>query len=375
MLAPAPAGSPVCARRLRRGPRDLAAGVPGRHDVPSMRRRRCWSLASRSRSRSLTGVIFGAAPAIVGSRADPLDAMRGAGRTTGERGSRLRRSLIALQVALSLVLIACAGLLGRSLQQLESQDFGFRPTSRYVVYPSPSLATVPAERAAGALHPDAGRAAHVPGVTQRRVLALRADVGRQLGRADHRRRPRSAPRTCLRRGTVSVPRYFDTVGTPLVRGRAFDERDGAGRAAGCDCQRVVRADVLRRHRSDRPPHRLYRQQATGARDIGDRRHRRRREVPGRQARAPIRRSIMPFLQPASPNGAGGLAKLDRSHYPQAIEVHTAARCRARGARSVRRWPTVDSRLTVRDVLSMDGAAGRRVQPRAADRPADDRVWR
>ena len=45
-------------------------------------------------------------------------------RTTGDRGGRLRGSLISLQVALSLVLITCAGLLGRSLAKLESQDFG-----------------------------------------------------------------------------------------------------------------------------------------------------------------------------------------------------------------------------------------------------------
>ncbi|HSC27518.1 MAG TPA: ABC transporter permease, partial [Vicinamibacterales bacterium] len=52
----------------------------------------------------LTGAVFGVLPAIAGSRSDPIDAMRGAGRSSGERGPWVRRSLVALQVALSLVL-------------------------------------------------------------------------------------------------------------------------------------------------------------------------------------------------------------------------------------------------------------------------------
>jgi hypothetical protein len=47
--------------------------------------------------------------------------------------------LISLQVALSLVLITCAGLLGRSLQKLETQDFGVAIDSRKVVTIAPSL--------------------------------------------------------------------------------------------------------------------------------------------------------------------------------------------------------------------------------------------
>jgi hypothetical protein len=81
-----------------------------------------------------------AAPAVVASRPDPIGAMRGGGRSTTERGSRVRRGLVALQVAVSLVLITCAGLLGRSLQKLESQDFGVAIAGRYVVNLSPSLA-------------------------------------------------------------------------------------------------------------------------------------------------------------------------------------------------------------------------------------------
>ena len=70
----------------------------------------------------LTGIVFGVAPAIVGSRSAPIEAMRGAGRVAGERATRLRQSLIALQVAMSLVLITSAGLLA---QPAEARSAGF----------------------------------------------------------------------------------------------------------------------------------------------------------------------------------------------------------------------------------------------------------
>ena len=136
--------------RMRGGPAGLSCRSPARARSSS------WRSAARpdvpvDASPSLlvigfavgaslvTGVLFGVVPAIVGSRADPIEALRGASRTTGDRGGRLRNSLIALQVAVSLVLITCAGLLGRSLQKLETQDFGVRIDNRYVVMLAPSL--------------------------------------------------------------------------------------------------------------------------------------------------------------------------------------------------------------------------------------------
>ncbi len=58
-----------------------------------------------------TGVIFGAAPAWIGARANPADALRGAGRSHGERTTLPGKVLVVLQAALSLVLLAGAGLL------------------------------------------------------------------------------------------------------------------------------------------------------------------------------------------------------------------------------------------------------------------------
>src|SRR5262249_33212956 len=81
----------------------------------------------------VTGVVFGAAPAWFATRTDPVDALRGAGRSTGDHSSLARRALLVVQATLSVVLVAGATMLARSLGKLESQDFGFTVPGRIVV--------------------------------------------------------------------------------------------------------------------------------------------------------------------------------------------------------------------------------------------------
>ena len=81
----------------------------------------------------LTGIIFGAAPAWFATRTDPADALRGAGRGTTDRSSFSRKALLVVQAAVSIVLVAGATMLGRSLNKLEHQDFGFQVPGRLVV--------------------------------------------------------------------------------------------------------------------------------------------------------------------------------------------------------------------------------------------------
>jgi putative ABC transport system permease protein len=75
----------------------------------------------------LTGLLFGLAPAIFAARQDPNDALRRGGRA-GEGGlsARIRRALVVAEVALSLVLLAGAGLMIRSLQTVMQVTPGFR---------------------------------------------------------------------------------------------------------------------------------------------------------------------------------------------------------------------------------------------------------
>ena len=67
----------------------------------------------------LTGAIFGTAPAWFASHADPAEALRGANRSTGDTSSFSQKFLVIVQATISVVLIAGAGLLTRSLSNLE----------------------------------------------------------------------------------------------------------------------------------------------------------------------------------------------------------------------------------------------------------------
>jgi predicted permease len=81
----------------------------------------------------LTGVIFGAAPAWLATRTDPAEALRGAGRGTQDRSTFARKALLVVQATLSVVLVAGATMLGRSLNKLETQDFGYQIKGRVEV--------------------------------------------------------------------------------------------------------------------------------------------------------------------------------------------------------------------------------------------------
>ena len=81
----------------------------------------------------VTGIIFGAAPAWLATRTDPAEALRGSGRGTRDRSSFARKALLVVQATLSVVLVAGATMLGRSLNKLENQDFGYKVQGRVEV--------------------------------------------------------------------------------------------------------------------------------------------------------------------------------------------------------------------------------------------------
>ena len=81
----------------------------------------------------ITGIIFGAAPAWLATRTDPAEALHGAGRGNSDRSSVARKTLLVVQATLSVVLVAGATMLGRSLNKLEHQDFGYQVANHVVV--------------------------------------------------------------------------------------------------------------------------------------------------------------------------------------------------------------------------------------------------
>jgi predicted permease len=98
----------------------------------------------------LTGIIFGAAPAWFATRTDPVEALRGAGRSTSDHSGFARQALLIVQATLSIILVAGATMLARSLNKLEHQDFGYQVDGRVVVSlnPLPATYTVPKLEAA-----------------------------------------------------------------------------------------------------------------------------------------------------------------------------------------------------------------------------------
>jgi predicted permease len=89
----------------------------------------------------VTGVIFGTAPAWFATRTNPVDALRGAGRTTRDHSSLARKALLVVQATLAVVLVAGATMLARSLDKLQRQDFGYTIPGRVLVSLSPLPAT------------------------------------------------------------------------------------------------------------------------------------------------------------------------------------------------------------------------------------------
>jgi len=81
----------------------------------------------------ITGIIFGAVPAWFATRTDPAEALHGASRRTSDHSSFTRQGLLIVQATLSVVLVAGATMLARSLNKLEHQDFGYQVQGRVEV--------------------------------------------------------------------------------------------------------------------------------------------------------------------------------------------------------------------------------------------------
>ncbi len=177
----------------------------------------------------VTGVVFGIVPAWITSRSDPAEALRGVNRSTRDRASLPQKSLIVFQAALSLVLLVGAGLLTKSLQNLEHQDFGIQTADRYVVHLDPAGAGYTQARLPALYQALEQRFGALPGV-QSVGLALYSTLeGNNWGESvfvEGRPDPGPSAHNGSSWDRVS-PRFFETVGQPVVRGRGFTDADTA----------------------------------------------------------------------------------------------------------------------------------------------------
>src|SRR6201999_2881418 len=112
----------------------------------------------------LTGIVFGAAPAWLATRTDPADALRGSGRGASDRSSFASKTLLVVQATLSVVLVAGATMLARSLNKLEHQNFGYQVQGRGLASLQSLPATYAQAKLAAVYRQVEERVANLPGV-------------------------------------------------------------------------------------------------------------------------------------------------------------------------------------------------------------------
>ncbi len=178
----------------------------------------------------VTGILFGLLPALHASRSDLQSSLRDGAKGSGDRrGRRTRSVLVFAEVAIAIVLLVGAGLLVRSLRELQNVQPGFRadhalsvqiqlPESSYREEPKqaaffrdllPRLEAIPGVQKAAAGYP-------LPFSGSRYMLAFGAE-----GQAP----PKSlSDMPAANMGFVS-PEYFATLAIPIHDGRVFDDHD------------------------------------------------------------------------------------------------------------------------------------------------------
>jgi predicted permease len=181
---------------------------------------------------ALSGALFGLAPAWHASKFDLVPMLKDDQRVGGGRPARfrLRNLLVISQVAVSLVFLICAGLFMRSLRQANNVDPGFE-TGRVLTVPL-DLSSAGYDEARGRLFyrqildevertPGAQAAALAEGVP------LKDGWGRYTVVAVEGHDSPGGDRPGMRFNTVG-PRYFETMGIPVLAGREFNPKDGEG---------------------------------------------------------------------------------------------------------------------------------------------------
>jgi len=171
----------------------------------------------------VTGVVFGIAPAWSGSRADPASALRGAGRSTGNRVTLAQKSLVVVQTALSMVLIAGAGLMLQTLRNLTDQQFGYQSEGRLVINVHAGFGGYSPTKL-GAIYTEIERRMkEIPGVRNASLSLYSPMEGNnwQSG-VSVEERPGQIYSPSWDR--VS-PEFFETIGSRILHGRMFDQRD------------------------------------------------------------------------------------------------------------------------------------------------------
>ncbi|HZE70085.1 MAG TPA: ABC transporter permease [Pyrinomonadaceae bacterium] len=178
---------------------------------------------------ALTCVLFGLTPALRATRIEPGAAMKASGRglTAGRERFSLRRGLVVLQVALSLVLVTGAFLFTRSLDKLQKVDTGFRPEGVLITQSGFARLNLQPDQRLALRGEILDRIKAIPGVEEAAEAVLVPLGGNStsnkvwLDGSDASQKLETA-------FSWVGPNYFKTLQTPLLAGRDFNDHDVRG---------------------------------------------------------------------------------------------------------------------------------------------------
>jgi predicted permease len=176
----------------------------------------------------MTALLFGIAPAWYAFRAAPASALRQSGRGGDTWFWRLfGKGLVASQVAISIFLVAGTAVFLSHLSRLRNFDLGFRSDHVLQVVLDPSRSTYKPEQLAASYQQLLARLETIPGVLSASITGCTPLQGcgsgsRYLIAEGHVEPPEERQRPAV---YFVAPRYFETLGIPLLAGRDFNPRD------------------------------------------------------------------------------------------------------------------------------------------------------
>jgi macrolide transport system ATP-binding/permease protein len=199
----------------------LAMAFPGAESVPINANPSPAVLGFAFGLSLVTGVLFGVAPAWIASKATPADVLRGGPRSVAGGTTLLQSSLVVLQAGLSLVLLVCAGLFGKSLSKLEHIDLKLDPVNRYIVHINPQTAGYP-QRQVGELYRTIEERFHaLPGVEKVGITSYTPMEDNNNGWSVAIQGKPEQEHNPISSYLKVNAEYFDSVGTHVVQGRGI----------------------------------------------------------------------------------------------------------------------------------------------------------
>jgi macrolide transport system ATP-binding/permease protein len=175
----------------------------------------------------VTGVLLGTAPVWLSSHAHPAEALRGVNRSTRDRSSLPQKSLVVVQAAFSVVLLAGAILMSKTLANLEHQNFGLVTTNRYVLHLDTQGAGYTADRLPALYRQIEYRFAALPGIRNVGLAVYSPLEGDNWGDCVilQGHPARQAGEKCNSTWDRVSPHFLDAIGVPILRGRGFTDQD------------------------------------------------------------------------------------------------------------------------------------------------------